>query len=74
MIGGNVGGIPLQIIDKQNGFLVDSVEECAEVALSLLQKPEAAQEMGAKAREYVRENFLSTRHLKDYLKLFLSLA
>lgn len=74
VIGGNVGGIPLQIIDKQNGFLVDSVEECAEVALSLLQEPEAAQEMGAKAREYVRENFLSTRHLRDYLKLFLSLT
>ena len=74
VIGGNVGGIPLQIIDKQNGFLVSNVGECAGAALSLLQQPEAAQEMGVKAREYVRENFLSTRHLKDYLKLFLSLA
>lgn len=74
VIGGNVGGIPLQIIDKQNGFLVDSIEECAEAALALLQQPEVAQEMGVKAREYVRENFLSTRHLRDYLKLFLSLT
>jgi trehalose synthase len=74
VIGGNVGGIPLQIIDKQNGFLVDSVEECAGAALSLLQQAGVAQEMGVKAREYVRENFLSTRHLRDYLGLFLSLT
>ncbi len=74
VIGGNVGGIPLQIIDRQNGFLVESVEECAEMALFLLRQPELAQEMGARAREHVRENFVITRHLKDYLKLFLSMS
>jgi len=73
VVGGNVGGIPQQIIDRENGFLVNNVEECADRVLYLLQNPRRAKEMGAKARERVRQNFLITRHLKDYLRLFLSL-
>jgi len=73
VVGGNVGGIPLQIIDEENGFLVNNVEECADRVLYLLQNPRRAKEMGAKARERVRQNFLIPRHLKDYLRLFLSL-
>jgi len=73
VVGGNVGGIPQQIIDGENGFLVKNVEECADRALYLLQNPRRAKEMGAKAREHVRKRFLSPRHLKDYLRLFLSL-
>jgi hypothetical protein len=30
--------------------------------------------MGMAAREHVRENFLTTRHLRDYLRLFAELA
>ncbi len=71
VVGGNVGGIPLQIIDGETGFLVDSVEECAEKTLYLLEHPEEAEEMGHAAREHVRKNFLTTRHLTDYLSLFL---
>lgn len=70
VVGGKVGGIPLQVLDGETGFLVTSVEECAEKALYLLQHPKVSQEMGARAHEHVRENFLITRHLKDYLKLF----
>ncbi len=73
VVGGNVGGIPQQIIDGENGFLVNNVEECADRVLYLLQNPKRAKEMGAKAREHVRARFLSPRHLKDYLRLFLSL-
>jgi len=73
VVGGNVGGIPQQIIDGETGFLVNSVEECADRVFYLLQNPRRAKEMGAKARERVRQNFLITRHLKDYLRLFLSL-
>lgn len=74
VIGGNVGGIPLQVIDGETGFLVDSVEECAEKALYLLKHPEESERMGKKAREHVRKNFLIVRHLGDYLQLFNSLS
>ncbi|HEY68470.1 MAG TPA: glycosyltransferase, partial [Thermoflexia bacterium] len=70
VVGGNAGGIPLQVIDGQTGFLVDSVEECGEKTLYLLQHPEEAARMGVAAREHVRRNFLITRHLVDYLRLF----
>jgi trehalose synthase len=74
VIGGNVGGIPLQVIDGETGFLVDTVESCATKTLHLLQNPEEAQTMGIAAREHVRKNFLITRHLKDYLSLFNAMA
>ncbi len=70
VVGGNAGGIPLQVVDGQTGFLVDSAEECGEKVLYLLQHPEEATRMGAAAREHVRRNFLTTRHLADYLRLF----
>jgi trehalose synthase len=74
VVGGNAGGIPLQVIDGQTGFLVDSAEECGAKVLYLLQHPEEAAHMGAAAREHVRRNFLTTRHLADYLRLFADLA
>lgn len=70
VVGGNVGGIPLQIIDGETGFLVDDYEMCAQRVLYLLENPEHAQEMGERAREHVRRHFLTTRHLADYLRLF----
>jgi len=73
VVGGNVGGIPLQVINGETGFLVSSVEEAAEKTLHLLKHPEEAKKMGEKGRKHVKENFLVTRHLKDYLKLFLTL-
>jgi len=74
VVGSNVGGIPLQIIDGETGFLVEGVEECAEKALFLLRNPEVSKRMGKAAREHVRRHYLSTRHLADYLKLFGALA
>jgi len=74
VVGGNVGGIPLQITDGENGFLVRSVDQCAEKVLYLLRNRKEAEEMGAKARERVRRNFLTPRHLRDYLVLFRKLC
>jgi len=74
VVGGNVGGIPLQVINSETGFLVNTVEEATEKTLYLLKHPEEAEEMGRKGKEHVKENFLITRHLKDYLKLFLRLT
>ncbi len=74
VVGGNVGGIPLQITDGETGFLVGSVEECADKVLYLLQNREEAEQMGFKAREHVRQHFLTPRHLRDYLVLFEKLS
>jgi trehalose synthase len=73
VIGGNVGGIPLQVIDGQTGFLVNNILECAQRMYELLKDPALADEMGVRAREHVRKNFLSTRHLHDYLRLMQDL-
>jgi trehalose synthase len=73
VIGGNVGGIPLQVIDGQTGFLVDDVESCADRMLYLLRHPDEARTMGAAAREHVRQNFVSVHHLAEYLRLFCRL-
>jgi trehalose synthase len=74
VIGGNVGGIPLQVIDGVTGFLVNTVKEAAEKTLYLLKHPKKAKEMGEKGREHILRNFLITRHLKDYLNLFIQLS
>lgn len=72
-IGGNVGGIPLQIIHGETGFLVNTVGEAAEKTLYLLNHPLEAKKMGKNGRKHVKDNFLITKHLKEYLRLFLSL-
>lgn len=73
VVGGNVGGICLQLRDNFNGFLVNSPEGAALRLNYLLNHPERAEQMGRNGREFVREHFLSTRHLRDYLTLFRSL-
>jgi trehalose synthase len=74
VVGGKVGGIPLQVIDGETGALVTDVEGCARACLFLLQHPNRAHVMGENAREHVRKNFLSTRHLMDYVNMFTELA
>ena len=74
VIGGNVGGIKLQIKDGQNGFLVSSPEGAAKRIIQLLKNPKLAKKIGKAARETVRKNFLMPRLLKDYLKLFQELT
>lgn len=72
VIGGNVGGIKLQIEDGVNGYLVSSVGEAAEKIVALLKDEELCREIGVKARETVREKFLLSRYLEQYLELFNS--
>jgi trehalose synthase len=73
VVGGRCGGITLQIEDGVNGFLVDSVDQCAERMLELIADPKRADKMGQAGREHVRHSFLSTRELEDWLRLFASL-
>jgi trehalose synthase len=71
VIGGNVGGIRIQVIDHHTGFLVDTPEGAALRIRYLLQNRDRMERMGHNAREFVRENFLIIRHLRDYLSLML---
>ncbi len=67
----NVGGIPLQIKDGENGFLVEpgNREQFADRIIKILEDPSIGHEVGKKAREVVRERFLITRTLLDYLRI-----
>ena len=69
VVGGRAGGIKLQIRDGFDGFLVDDVESCARRVIDLLADPVGADAMGLQGREHVRQNFLSTRELEDWLRL-----
>jgi trehalose synthase len=73
VIGGDVGGIRLQVVNGHTGFLVHTPEGAAHRIRYLLANPETMWNMGVKGREYVRENFLLTRHLREYLTLMLGL-
>jgi trehalose synthase len=73
VIGGDVGGIRMQIVNHHTGFLVNTPEGAALRIRYLLHNWEKLQEMGEKAKEFVRENFLITRHLREYLTLIFAL-
>jgi trehalose synthase len=72
VIGGNVGGIRRQIIDGENGFLVDSVDQAAARIVQLVRDPLLRRRLGSRARETVRENFLMSRLFEDWLDLLAS--
>jgi trehalose synthase len=73
VVASNVGGIPLQITHKYSGLLCHSIEGAAFAVKQLLSSPEYARKLGENGREHVRNNFLLTRHLRDYMLVFLSL-
>ena len=73
VIGGAVGGIRLQLLNGVTGFLVHSPEGAANRAVELLGDPELCATVGAAGHEHVKENFLTTRHIRDYLLLMLAM-
>jgi len=68
-----VGGIPLQIKHKYSGLLCHSVEGASFALRQLLNSPAYAKKLGENGREHIKNNFLITRHIRDYMLLFLSL-
>jgi len=72
-IGGNVGGIPLQVEDGVSGYLVESVEECAERARAILLDPGLGRRLGLAGKEHIRKHFLMPRLLRDWLKIITEL-
>jgi len=74
VIGGDVGGIRLQVKDGINGYLVNTADETAKRILYLLNNPKIAEKMGKEGREKVKNEFLLIRHLEKYLDLFKSIS
>lgn len=70
VIGGDVGGIRLQVVNYHTGFLVNTPEGAAHRIRFLLHHNSLRNSMGVEAREFVREYFLLTRQLKEYLTMF----
>ncbi|KPP98888.1 glycosyltransferase [Marinobacter sp. HL-58] len=73
VIGGDTGGIRLQVVNYHTGFLVNTPEGTALRIRYLLQRPGRVTEIGGKARQFVRENFLLTRQLREYLTMILAI-
>lgn len=73
VIGGNTGGIKLQVFDHHTGFLVNTPEGAALRLRYLLHSADARHLMGNKAHMFAKEHYLITRHLREYLTIFYSL-
>lgn len=71
VVASNVGGIPSQIIDGNNGYLLDAMDYqgFSEKIIYLLKHPDIAKKMGANGKKHVKNNFLITRHLLDHIEL-----
>jgi trehalose synthase len=74
VIGGDTGGIRLQVVNHQTGFLVSTPEGAALRIRYLLHRRDKMHEIGERAREFVRENFLLTRQLREYLTIMVALV
>jgi len=73
VVASNVGGIPLQIKHKYSGFLCHSIQGASFAIKQFLNSPAYARKLGENGKEHIRNNFLITRHLRDYILLFISL-
>jgi trehalose synthase len=73
VIAGDVGGLRIQIVDGESGYLVQTPAEAAERTVHLLEHPELRKRMGKNAHQTVRENFLLTTHLWNHLELYQKL-
>lgn len=73
VIGGNTGGIRLQLVNHRTGFLVDTPEGAAMRIRYFLTERHRMAQIGQNARELVRQNFLLTRHLREYLTIMVAL-
>ena len=73
VIGGDTGGIRLQVVNHYTGFLVQTPEGAALRIRYLLHRRDILQQMGERARRFVWENYLLTRHLREYLTLMVGL-
>lgn len=71
VVASDVGGIPLQIVDEETGFLVDpnDHEQVAEKIIRILEDPELRAKLGGSAYNQVEEHFLIIHQLLDWIKV-----
>jgi trehalose synthase len=69
VVAGNAGGIPMQVPDGFERYLVDNVKDCAAQILNLLHNPGERGDFGRAGRERVRREFLLPRLARDELRL-----
>jgi trehalose synthase len=74
VVAGRAGGIPMQMPPEVGGYLIDTLDECVDKTVRLLESSHEARELGTTGRAYVREHFLITRLLRDELRLLASLG
>lgn len=72
VIASAVGGVPQQITHKYSGILTYSIDGTVYYLKQLLNDPDYAGRLGTNGREHIKNNFLITRHIRDYILLFLS--
>lgn len=65
------GGIKLQVIDGVTGYLVKNVDEAAKYVIHLIKNRKLRDKMGENGHRHVKENFIITKHLENYLKIFM---
>jgi trehalose synthase len=75
VVASNVGGLPTQVIDGETGYLVDpkNTETTAKKVMDLLSNDNLREKMGERGREHVKENFLVTRHIEDWIDLWIEI-
>jgi trehalose synthase len=74
VIGGETGGITVQLIHGYTGYTVNSPEGAAFYIKRLLNEPERIEAIGRQAKEFARNRFLITRHVQDYLGIMIHLT
>lgn len=76
VVASNVGGIPSQIIDGKTGYLINpyDYDGFSDRIIELLKNKKLCKELGKNGKEFIRENFLTTRLMSDYLDLMLDLS
>lgn len=72
VVASNVGGIRYQITHKYNGLLSNSIEGTAHYIKQIIENPEYGKYLARNGKEHVKENFLITRHIKEYMLMFLT--
>ncbi len=73
VVGGRVGGIPLQMPEGVGGVLVDNVDDAAHWTQRLLMDREERDALGQAGQQHIRQHFLITRYLEDELRLLNAL-
>lgn len=75
VVGSDIGGIPTQIVEGKNGYLVDphDYNQVAKKVKDILSDEQLKEEMGKKGKERIRKKFLITRHIEDWLDVWIEL-